>query len=80
MTPEQITLFSLMGVVFALLLWGRFRYDLVAFGALIVAVLLGLVPASRAFEGFVDAVDGRPNGRAPISGSWAGSAGFCRAS
>jgi len=52
MTTDQILLFSLFGIVFGLLLWGRFRYDLVAFGALMVAVLLGLVPASEAFAGF----------------------------
>jgi len=38
--------------VFGLLLWGRFRYDLVAFSALMVAVVLDLVPASEAFAGF----------------------------
>src|SRR5690606_28972881 len=32
--------------------WGRIRYDLVAFGALIVAVLGGAVPAEEAFAGF----------------------------
>ena len=52
MTTDQILLFSLFGIVFGLLLWGRFRYDLVAFAALMVAVLLGLVPASEAFSGF----------------------------
>lgn len=52
MTTDQILLFSLFGIVFGLLLWGRFRYDLVAFGALMVAVVLGLVPASEAFAGF----------------------------
>jgi hypothetical protein len=34
MTLDQILLFSLFGGVFGLLLWGRFRYDMVAFGAL----------------------------------------------
>ncbi|MEM8629654.1 MAG: SLC13 family permease [Pseudomonadota bacterium] len=52
MTQEQIILFSLFGAVFALLLWGRFRYDLVAFAALLAGVVLGVVPAERAFEGF----------------------------
>ncbi|MEO0829073.1 MAG: SLC13 family permease [Pseudomonadota bacterium] len=52
MTPQQILLFSLFAVVFGLLIWGRFRYDLVAFGALLVAVVLELVPASDAFSGF----------------------------
>ena len=52
MTPDQIILFSLFGAVFALLLWGKFRYDLVAFTALLVGVVLGVVPSSEAFSGF----------------------------
>ncbi|MCR9112104.1 MAG: SLC13 family permease [Rhodobacteraceae bacterium] len=52
MTQDQIILFSLFGAVFALLLWGRFRYDIVAFSALMVAVLLDVVPAQEAFAGF----------------------------
>ncbi len=52
MTQDQIILFSLFGAVFALLLWGRFRYDIVAFTALMVGVVLGVVPSSEAFSGF----------------------------
>ncbi|ABD56298.1 SLC13 family permease [Jannaschia sp. CCS1] len=52
MTPDQIILFSLFGAVFGLLLWGRFRYDLVAFSALMVGTVLGVVPTSDAFAGF----------------------------
>ncbi|MEM0947423.1 MAG: SLC13 family permease [Pseudomonadota bacterium] len=52
MTTDQALLFGLFAVVFALMLWGRFRYDLVAFSALLVAVVLGLVPTSAAFSGF----------------------------
>ncbi|MEM1273548.1 MAG: SLC13 family permease [Pseudomonadota bacterium] len=52
MTQDQIILFTLFGIVFGLLLWGRFRYDLVAFAALLVAVVLGVVPAESAFSGF----------------------------
>jgi len=52
MTSDQIILFSLFGAVFALLLWGRFRYDLVAFAALMVGVVLGVVPSKDAFNGF----------------------------
>jgi di/tricarboxylate transporter len=52
MTQDQIILFALFGTVFALLLWGRFRYDLVAFAALLAGVVLGVVPASEAFSGF----------------------------
>ncbi len=52
MSYDQYLLFGLFGVVFGLLLWGRYRYDLVAFGALMVAVVLGLVPTKDAFAGF----------------------------
>ncbi|MEP1536838.1 MAG: SLC13 family permease [Paracoccaceae bacterium] len=52
MTQDQIILFSLFGAVFILLLWGRFRYDIVAFSALMVGVVLGVVPTSEAFSGF----------------------------
>ena len=52
MTQDQIILFSLFGAVFALLLWGRYRYDIVAFSALIAGVLLGVVDTKEAFNGF----------------------------
>ncbi len=52
MTYDQIFLFSLFGAVFALMLWGRFRYDVIAFTALLVAILAGLVPRDAAFSGF----------------------------
>ena len=52
MTAEQITLFALLGGIFALLIWGRIRYDLIAFSALILAVVLGVVPQEHAFDGF----------------------------
>lgn len=52
MTTDQIILFGLLGVVLALLLWGRIRYDLVAFAALVVAVIAGVVDTEDAFTGF----------------------------
>ncbi|EKF40909.1 hypothetical protein NA8A_18497 [Nitratireductor indicus C115] len=52
MTYEQIFLFCLLGIVFAFLVWGRIRYDLVAFAALIIAVVGGVVDAHDAFIGF----------------------------
>ncbi|KKB13097.1 potassium transporter TrkA [Devosia geojensis] len=54
MTYEQITLFLLFAVVLTLLMWGRWRYDLVSFAALVAAVVLGVVPADRAFSGFAN--------------------------
>ncbi len=52
MTQDQATLFGLLFFVFAFLIWGRWRYDLVAFIALLVAILTGLVPPKLAFSGF----------------------------
>lgn len=52
MSTDQIILFSLFGAVFGLLLWGRLRYDIVAFSALMVGVVLGVVPQKDAFSGF----------------------------
>lgn len=52
MTTDQIILFALLLVVFVLLIWGRWRYDVVAFGALVVALIAGVVPTDRAFAGF----------------------------
>ena len=52
MTTDQIFLFALFGIVFALLIWGRIRYDAVAFAALMVAVVAGFVEPDAAFAGF----------------------------
>jgi di/tricarboxylate transporter len=52
MPTNQIILFALLAVIFTLLIWGRWRYDLVAFGALIVAILAGVVSTENAFIGF----------------------------
>ncbi|MHA1553872.1 MAG: SLC13 family permease [Alphaproteobacteria bacterium] len=49
---DQLFLFALFAIVFAFLVWGRFRYDIVAFAALIVAVIIGVVPRENAFDGF----------------------------
>lgn len=51
MTDQNI-LFILLFFVFVFLIWGRWRYDLVAFSALLVAVVSGVVPVSEAFSGF----------------------------
>lgn len=52
MTTEQIMLFGILIVLFGMLVWGRFRYDLVAFVALLATVLLGLIEPHAAFDGF----------------------------
>jgi di/tricarboxylate transporter len=51
-TTDQSILFGLLILVFVFLIWGRWRYDLVAFIALLAAVLTGVVPKDQAFSGF----------------------------
>lgn len=52
MSYELTTLFALMGGVLAMLLWGKWRYDLVAFAALVLGLLLQVIPYDKAFSGF----------------------------
>ncbi|NNC76507.1 MAG: SLC13 family permease [Woeseiaceae bacterium] len=52
MTVDQSILFTLLVLVFVFLIWGRWRYDLVAFVALLAALLTGVVPKEQAFSGF----------------------------
>lgn len=52
MAVEQIFLLALLGGVFVLFVWGPWRYDVVAFSALIIATVAGSVPYADAFVGF----------------------------
>lgn len=52
LTPAQAGIFALLAALLVLLMWGRWRYDVVAFLALITAVATGLVPAEASFSGF----------------------------
>ena len=52
MNTDQVILFILLLVVFGMLIWGKVRYDLVAFSALVIAIILGVVPENKAFDGF----------------------------
>jgi len=52
MTFAQSALIALFAVMLVLFAWGRFRHDVVAFGGLMAAVVLGVVPAETAFSGF----------------------------
>ncbi|MCO6052176.1 SLC13 family permease [Mesorhizobium sp. RP14(2022)] len=54
MTNEQILSASVIVLMMAAFLWGRFRYDLVAVGALLASIAVGIVPFDRAFNGFSD--------------------------
>lgn len=52
MTTEQISIFAILGLSLVFFMWGRWRYDVVAFTALIVGVVAGVVPTDAAFAGF----------------------------
>jgi di/tricarboxylate transporter len=54
MTTQQILAFSVIAVMMAVFIWDRFRYDVVACCALVVAVAVGIVPVDQAFTGFSD--------------------------
>ncbi|HEY8382218.1 MAG TPA: SLC13 family permease [Microvirga sp.] len=54
MTLPQIFAFAILIAMMGLFIWGRIRYDLVALLALLAAILVGIVPADKAFEGFSD--------------------------
>ncbi len=52
MTTDQLFLISLLGILVVFFVWERWRYDLVALAGLLIATLLGFVPADDAFLGF----------------------------
>lgn len=54
MTTPQILSFAVTFVMMAAFVWGRYRYDLVAAAALLLALAVGIVPFEEAFSGFSD--------------------------
>ena len=52
MTHQQALAFGLIAVTIGAFVWGRFRYDVIAVVSLLAGVLLGVVPAANAFDGF----------------------------
>ncbi len=52
MTLDQTLLILIFVFLFGFLLWGKLRYDLVAFTSLVTGVLIGVVPYENAFDGF----------------------------
>jgi di/tricarboxylate transporter len=52
MSFDSILILVVLTSMVSLFFWGRWRHDVVAFGALLVCVLTGLVPAGAAFAGF----------------------------
>ncbi|MEO5843835.1 MAG: SLC13 family permease [Caldimonas sp.] len=56
MTLHQIEAFALVGVMLALFMSGRLRYDVVAALVLLAAALLGVIPGEKVFRGFASPV------------------------
>ncbi|MFC3693183.1 SLC13 family permease [Chenggangzhangella methanolivorans] len=54
MTLPQALSFGIIALMMAAFVWGRVRYDLVACGALLAAVVVGVVKPADAFSGFAD--------------------------
>jgi hypothetical protein len=52
---DQNVLFILLFFVFVFLIWGRWRYDLVAFAALLIATIVGVIPVDTASWGLISA-------------------------
>ncbi|WP_313477603.1 SLC13 family permease [Stutzerimonas kunmingensis] len=51
MTGEQLIVFGVLAATLVLFVWNRWRYDLVALGALLACALTGVVPADEVFSG-----------------------------
>jgi di/tricarboxylate transporter len=49
---DQLLSVAVIIVMMAVLVWGRIRYDIVAVGALLVSLLIGIIPLEAAFSGF----------------------------
>ncbi len=52
MNHQLAILFALVALILIFLVWGRFRYDLVAFAGLVAGFFLGVVPSGQVFSGF----------------------------
>ena len=52
MTTDQSILLLILFALLFLLVWGRWRYDIVALGALFTASIFGLIPQAEMFAGF----------------------------
>jgi di/tricarboxylate transporter len=52
MNTDQTLILAILAGMAAMFLWGRWRHDMVAVGALLACVILGLVAPNAAFTGF----------------------------
>ena len=52
MTTAQSIIMLILLVTIGMFLWGRWRHDMVALGAMLACVFTGLIEAQNAFNGF----------------------------
>ena len=52
MTGDQVIVIAVLMGATGMFLWGRWRHDMVAMGALLACVVTGLIPGASAFSGF----------------------------
>ncbi|HDZ09681.1 SLC13 family permease [Pseudohongiella sp.] len=52
MTVDQLMIIAILVCSVGMFMWGRWRHDMVAGGALLACILTGLVPSAEAFAGF----------------------------
>lgn len=52
MAHDQLVMLIILLATAGMFLWGRWRHDMVAIGALLACVLAGLIPSDEAFSGF----------------------------
>lgn len=52
MTVDQLMIIAILVCSMGMFMWGRWRHDMVAGGALLACILTGLVPSAEAFAGF----------------------------
>ncbi|MCF8179678.1 MAG: SLC13 family permease, partial [Sulfuritalea sp.] len=52
MTGDQTVIVAILVATMTMFLWGRWRHDMVAMGAMLACVFTGLVPGKEAFAGF----------------------------
>ena len=49
---DEAVVFVVLIVALGLFIWGKWRYDIIAIGALLVLAIVGIVPATDAYQGF----------------------------
>ncbi|MDC1150541.1 SLC13 family permease [Gammaproteobacteria bacterium] len=51
MSDQYLLSITIIGLL-CMFIWSKFRYDALAIGALVILIVLGVIPANQAFDGF----------------------------